>query len=84
MDKLATAKKVIVDNIQDADCGIFFTMNLVDDEMTTIYIDDGLVIDICRDYMYFEVFGLNPEEQAALERFYEDLRNKVRKGWMRR
>ena len=82
MDKLATAKKVITDNIQDADCGIFFTMNLVDDEMTTIYIDDGLVIDICRDWMYFEVFGLNLDEQVALERFYEDLRNKVRKGWM--
>lgn len=82
MDKLATAKKVIADNIQNADCGIFFTMNIVGDEMTTLHIDDGLVIDICRDYMYFEVFGLNLEEQAALERFYEDLRNKVRADWV--
>lgn len=82
MDKLATAKKVITDNIQDADCGLFFTRNIAGDWMTTIYRDDGLVIDICRDYMYFEVFGLNSEEQVALERFYEDLRNKVRKGWM--
>ena len=77
MDKLAIAKKVITDNIQDADCGIFFTRNLVGDAMTTIYMDDELVIDICRYYMYFEVFGLNPDEQVALERFYEDLRNKV-------
>lgn len=82
MDKLATAKKVITDNIKDADCGIFFTRNTVGDSMSTIYAEDGLVIDICRYYMYFEVFGLNPDEQVALERFYEDLRNKVRRDWM--
>ena len=42
--------------------------------METIYDKDGLVIDICRDWMYFEVFGLTAEEFNKLEEFYDSIK----------
>lgn len=71
MSKLDKAKKVISEHLDDARCGIFNTRNFVGDAMTTIYEEDGLTIDICYHWYYFEVFGLTNEEFYELEKFYE-------------
>lgn len=73
MTKLEIAKKIIEENIEDADCGIFDTRNNAGDLMTTIYEDEELQIDICYGWGYFEVFGLSEEEFYELESFYESL-----------
>lgn len=71
MTKLEKAKKVIKDNIKDAKCGIFDSRNLAGDPMTCIYYEDGLQVDICYRYEYFEVFGLSDEEFETLEKYYD-------------
>lgn len=71
-------KEVIKNNIEDALYGIFDCRNIVGDPMETIY-DEGVVrIDICRNWEYFEVFGLTNKEFAEIESFYKDLVSKVR------
>ena len=70
MNKLEIAKRVIKENIEDARCGIFDTRNIVGDTMETLYDSDGLTIDICYFWRYFEVFGLTKEEFEILERYY--------------
>lgn len=42
--------------------------------MSTIYDEDGLTIDVCYRYSYFEVFGLTDEEFEELKKFYVYLR----------
>ena len=74
MDKLEIAKNIIKENFEDGDCGIFDSKNLVGDVMETIYDKDGLTIDICYGYDYFEVFGLTDEEFEKLEEYYEELK----------
>ena len=75
-NKLEIAKKIIKENIKDADCGIYNSLNLVGDDMTNIYDEDGLIIDICYHWSYFEVFGLSDEEFKTLEEYYDQI-----KGW---
>lgn len=74
--KLEKAKEIVKANYKDADCGIFSTRNLVGDMMETIYEEDGLTIDICRGWEYFEVFGLEADDFAELKRFYDKLRRR--------
>lgn len=73
MTKLEKAKEIIKANYKDADCGIFRTRNLMGDPMETIYEEDGLTIDICREWGYFEVFGLEASDFAELKHFYDKL-----------
>lgn len=73
MNNLEKAKHIIRKNIKDATCGIFNCRNTVGDHMETLYPDNDLVIDICYDWAYFEVFGLTEEEFIELEEYYEDL-----------
>ena len=70
---LEQAKKVIRENFSQADCGIYNTHNVAGDLMGTIYDENGLRIDICVYYGYFEVFGLTDEEFEELKRFYNSL-----------
>ena len=70
MRKLNKIKKVIKENYNIADCGLFFTRNLVNDYMTTIYKEDGVTVDICTDWSYFEIFGLNEEEKEEIMKYY--------------
>ena len=63
-------KEVIKNNIEDALYGIFDCRNSVGDQMETIYDESGVRIEICRDWGYFEVFGLTDEEFAEVEYFY--------------
>lgn len=73
MSKLEIAKKIIKENIKDAKYGIFFNRNTANDVMINIYAKDGVYIDICYDYNYFEVFGLTEEEFNELEDYYLEL-----------
>lgn len=72
MTNVAKCKKVIKNNIEYALFGIFDCRNVVGDQMETIYDKDGVKIDICRYWGYFEVFGLTDEEFAEVESFYRD------------
>ena len=73
MTKLDIAKDIIKKFYFLADCGIYDTRNDVGDRMTTIYEDNKLIIDICYDYSYFEVFGLTNVEFQELVSFYNSL-----------
>lgn len=73
MGKLDIAKRIIEENFDDGDCGIFDTPNWIGDPMTTLYDKDGLRILICHPYLYFEVFGLTDEDYAELVEFYKRL-----------
>lgn len=74
MARIDLVKRVIKDRYDDADCGLFFTPNWAGDSMVTIFEEDGVTIDICYGYSYFEVFGLTEEEENELSRFYESMR----------
>lgn len=74
MGRLEKAKEIIKENFSLYDCGLFNTRNLVGDPMSTIYDEDGLTIDVCYRYSYFEVFGLTDEEFEELKKFYVYLR----------
>ena len=76
-DRLEIAKKVIKENIKDAKYGIFDSRNVVGDVMTTIYNNNGVMIDICYGWAYFEVFGLTDEEFIELEKYYKKLKEQV-------
>lgn len=73
MSRLETAKKIIREHIDTFRLGIFDTRNILGDFMRTIFNEDGLTIDVCDDWGYFEVFGLTDEEFLELKKFYESL-----------
>lgn len=73
MTKLEKAKQIIEENFNNADCGIYDSRNWVGDPMVNIFADDELEIDICYNYSYFEVFGLNETEFQELRKFYNSL-----------
>lgn len=74
MSKLDKAKEIVKRYYNEARCGIFDTRNTVGDHMDSLYEDSDIIIDICRSYEYFEVFGLSDEEFSELEKFYDNLR----------
>lgn len=69
-DKL---KEVIRDNYNEANCGMFFCRNWIGDPMETIYKDGEVQVDICYRYSYFEVFGLDAEDEDKIGEFYRSL-----------
>lgn len=71
--RIDKVKNVIRNHYSDAECGLFFTMNWAGDPMSTIWEEDGVTIDICYEYQYFEVFGLTEEEENELLAFYNSL-----------
>lgn len=73
MNKLDIAKVIIKEHIEEADCGLFDCRNIMGDPMYTLYNDDGLIIDICYYYSYFEVFGLSKKEFSELLTYYHNL-----------
>lgn len=68
--KLDKIKEVMSENIQYAEHGLFFTKNIAGDTMNTLYRDDKCQVDICYHYGYFEMFGLNVEEQHCIRLWY--------------
>ena len=73
MTKLEKAKAIIKKYFKYGDCGIYNSRNIVGDRMINLYDDGDLVIDICYNYSYFEVFGLSNKEFADLEKYYSEL-----------
>lgn len=73
MTNLEKAKEIIKEHYKDADCGIFNTRNWAGDVMTTIYDKDGLIVDICYNWSYYEVFGLSNDDFAELSKYYYSL-----------
>ena len=73
MDKLQIAKKIIKENFEYGDLGLFDSINITGDSMYTIYNEDGLQIDICYYYSYFEVFGLSENEFEELQIYYREV-----------
>lgn len=71
---ITKVKQVIKQGFRDADCGIFFTRNEVNDPMETVCEDDNIQIDICYAYEYFEIFGLTDDEQEVIESYYHRLK----------
>ena len=63
-------KKIIKDNFEDAQYGIFFCRNNAGDVMTNLYLHEEIAIDICYRYQYFEVFGLDFAEIMEVSDFY--------------
>lgn len=57
------------------DCQVFFTRNIEGDEMTTLYEDDNIQIDKCFNYGYYEIFGLDYDEQTEIKEWFEELRD---------
>ena len=72
--KLKIAIDIVTYHIADADGGIFNSRNTAGDVMKTVYDYDGLRIDICRGWGYFEVFGLSEREFEVLEAYYHIIR----------
>ena len=85
MNKVDIAKKIVDDLYAEIHCGIFSTRNNAGDPMMTVYDKDGLTIDVCSAYGYFEVFGLSEEEFDELEKFYNSLEDEYEwdyeSGW---
>lgn len=73
MNNLEKAKEIVKEHYSDARWGIFNSRNLVGDVMSTIYFGEGLTIDICRNYGYFEVFGLSNADFEELVMYYNSL-----------
>lgn len=71
--RLDRIKQVVKDFYPIADCGLFFSRNLIGDQMETIYDEDGIQIDICYYYSYLEIFGLSDDEQKTMKHFYLEL-----------
>lgn len=78
MNKLEIAKEVVKSYINYARYGIFNSRNILNDPMDNIYFSTGLRIDICRDYEYFEVFGLTTNEFSELREYYYEILNNKR------
>jgi hypothetical protein len=74
MSNLEKAKEIVKKNYRCAQCGMYNTRNVVGDAMTNIYDENGLIVDICYGYMYFEVFGLSDNEFVELLKYYNSLR----------
>lgn len=72
-------KKIIKEYYNEASHGLFFNRNNVGDEMINIYNENGIQIDICYDYGYFEIFGLDSLQKTELTKFYENLKEKRRR-----
>ena len=72
-NKVEIAKNIIRENFSIADCGLFNSHNIAGDKMTNIYNKDGLSIDICYDWSYFEVFGLTEVEFYELLYYYDNI-----------
>lgn len=73
MANLEIAKKIIKRNYSIADLGIFHTRNICGDIMFNVYDKNGLTIDICREWAYFEVFGLSDNDFKELVEYYNSL-----------
>lgn len=76
-NNLEIAKRIIKKHFNKAHCGVFNCRNFFGDTVGTLYEKDGLTIDICLYYGYFEVLGLSDIEFEELEKYYESLGEQI-------
>ena len=79
MNDISEVEKIIKEYYNEARYGLFFNRNNVGDKMINIYNKNGIQIDICYDNGYFEIFGLDSLQKSELKKFYENLKNNIRK-----
>lgn len=79
MNKLDMAKRIIRAHFDSGCCGLYDTRNIVGDSMETIYDNEGLRIELCTNWSYFEVFGLSKAEFLELKKFYESIHDMRRR-----
>lgn len=72
-EEFEEVKKIIKENYDDAECGIFNTRNIIGDPMTGIFRGEYFEVDICYSYAYYEVFGTTDDEWQELEQYYSVL-----------
>ena len=72
-NELEEIKKIMRENIEDADCGLYDTRNTVGDYMQNLYTGKYFQLDICFYYSYFEIFGTTSKEFDELEEYYEEI-----------
>lgn len=53
--------------------GLFDTRNHAGDEMETIYKNEGVTVEFCAFWEYYEIFGLTEEEFLEVKSYYQDL-----------
>lgn len=68
--RVQEAFEAIKSEVTPYNCQFFNSRNIVGDEMETIYEKDGITIDICYDWGYFEVFGMTNEEFIDFKRLF--------------
>lgn len=68
--RVQEAFEAIKSEVTSDNCQFFKTRNIVGDKMETIYEKDGITIDICYDWDYFEVFGMTNEEFIDFKRLF--------------
>ena len=74
LNDIFEVEKIIKEYYNEASYGLFFNRNNVGDKMINIYNKNGIQIDICYDYGYFEIFGLDSIQKTELTKFYENLK----------
>lgn len=75
MDRLEKLNKFLDEYIFDSDgdaVEVFATRNVVGDKTETIYEEDGITVEYCRDWGYIEILGLTDEEWKSLFMEEED------------
>ena len=65
-------KKIIEEKIEDYDCGIYDTRNVVGDPMSTLYEGKYIQLGACYYFSYYEVFGTTKKEFKEIEEFYKE------------
>lgn len=68
--RVQEAFEAIKSKVTPYNCQFFNSRNTVGDEMETIYEKDGITIDICYNWGYFEVFGMTNEEFIDFKRLF--------------
>ena len=77
MKRIEKIKEFVKKNFDEYDCGMYFTPNTLGDPMRSLEIIDGVEILGCAYYSYFEIFGLNAEEENELLEYYKKLRDEA-------
>lgn len=66
-------KNVLKERILEGGCGIFDCRGWTPDPKCTIFNEDGVIVDICHGYEYFEILGLTDEEFKLVADYYQKL-----------
>ena len=67
---IAKIKNVLKENILEGSCGIFDCRSWTPDLKYTLFNEDGVMVDICHEYNYFEILGLTDEEFKLVAEYY--------------